>query len=454
MIRRLAFQAKLATVGRSSRAMLDRFRENDRMDPDALALATARRAVDHARFAMTHSAFYRDLYSSAGFSATDLEDPAAFGSLPIIEKSALREHFDDIRTDEADERTSAVSKTGGSTGLPLHILRDERFPARALEWRLFDWWRVDPWDDRGVITRHMLGGAAKLRHDLQWLPSRRVELDAFRITDDAVTEFVRRWNRLRPRFLLGYGGGVLDLARRLERLGLDFAAPDAIAVTAAPLTPGVRAEIESRLGAPCHDHYRSAEVPWIAGECTAHAGMHVFSDVRRVEIVDADDRPVPADVEGEVVVSDLTNRVFPIIRYRLGDVSALRSGACECGRPHPRLGAISGRASDAVRLPDGTTIAGALGHIFDSAPLSVRQFEIVQDADYSVTLRCIPGDLSEASVADGIRAGETLLRHATRGLVPVTVERVDEIPQVGGKMRFIRSAVPVPASSVPDGGAV
>ena len=106
------------------------------------------------------------------------------------------------------------------------------------------------------------------------------------------------------------------------------------------------------------------------------------------------------------------------------------------------MGAISGRSSDAVRLPDGTTIAGALGHIFDDFPLAIRQFEIVQDADYSVTLRCIPSDVPEAQT--GIDAAAAKLRFATKGLVPVTVERVDSIQQIGGKMRFIRSAVAAP----------
>lgn len=94
-----------------------------------------------------------------------------------------------------------------------------------------------------------------------------------------------------------------------------------------------------------------------------------------------------------------------------------------------------------VRLPDGGAIAGALGHIFDHAPLAVRQFEIVQAADYSVTLRCIPGAGPDAQA--GIQEGYRKLRQMLRDLVPVTLEEVEHIPQVGGKMRFIRSEVRV-----------
>ncbi len=440
MMREAAFRIKTALGGRSSTDAYREFLAMDALDPAAIAEVSARRSAEHAQFAFGHSPFYRELYSSHGFSADDLRDPAAFSALPIVDKAMLRENFDSIRTDEADDRTSVVSKTGGSTGLPLHLLRDLRFPARALEWRLFEWWGVRPWDDRGIVTRHVLTGAARIRHDLGWLPSRRVQLDAFQITDEAVAEFARSWNRVRPRFLIGYGGGVLDTVRRLQRLGLTLTPPRAVAVTAAPLTAGTRAEIEAAFGAPCFDHYRSAEIPWMAGECAHQSGLHVFADARRIEIVDEADAVVADGVEGEVVVSDLTNRVFPVIRYRLGDISRFLPGACPCGRGLPRLGAISGRSSDAVRLPDGTTIAGALGHIFDDFPLSIRQFEIVQDSDYSVTLRCIPSERSDAQA--GIDAAVEKLRFATRGIVPVTVERVDSIPQVGGKMRFIRSAVP------------
>ena len=171
----------------------------------------------------------------------------------------------------------------------------------------------------------------------------------------------------------------------------------------------------------------------------------MFADVRTVEILDEGGRRAQPGVEGEVVVSDLTNRVFPIVRYRLGDVSSYRQGDCACGRKLPRLGAISGRNSDMVRLPDGSTIAGALGHIFDHAPLSVRQFEIVQDADYSVTLRFIPSHRDDARA--GVAQAEQNLRTMLRGLVPVALEEVTSIPQVGGKMRFIRSSVSAEASS-------
>lgn len=438
-VRKTAFTLKTSIAGRSSLRTARNFLGAEQLNPAELDRLQSARSIAHARFAMEHSTFYRDFYSAAGIRLSDLDDPEAFSSLPLIDKQLVRDNFDTIRSDEATPRTAAVSKTGGSTGMPLRILRDERFPARALEWRLFRWWGVTPWGDRGIITRNMLQGRAAVIHSLQWWPSRRAELDAFSITDTSVEQFARKWNDMTPPFLLGYAGGVLEVVRRATRLGLTMTPPRAIAVTAAPLTAGTRDEIERYFGAPCYDHYRSAEVPWIGGECSHKHGLHVFSDVRRLEILSDDLSAVPADVEGEVVVSDLTNRVFPLIRYRLGDISSIQEDTNDCGISLPRLGPISGRRSDAIRLPDGAMIAGALGHIFDHAPLAVRQFEIVQTANYAVTLRYIRGhgDDVDGSVAQA----RATLERALRGLVPLVLEQVETLPQVGGKMRFIRSDV-------------
>lgn len=439
-MKRLAFRAKTEIVGRSSLRTDREFASAEALSAEQLADLGQARALAHARFAMEHSPFYRDYYTAHGIRLKDLQDPAVLSELPFTDKALVRENFARIATDEATPRSSSVSRTGGSTGLPLRLLRDDRFPARALEWRLFRWWGVDPWANRAIITRHMLTGRAKALHDLQWLPSRRVQLDAYRINDDTAREFARQWNSTQPQVLIGYGGGVLDTLRRLRRLGIELAPPRAVGVTAAPLAPSVRREIEDEVGTPCYDHYRAAEVPWIAGECTHRTGLHVFADVRRVEILDDEDRAVAHGTEGNVVVSDLTNRVFPMIRYRLGDISSLLPDLCGCGRALPRLGVISGRSSDALRLPNGTTIAGALGHIFDDTPYAVRQFEIEQAEDYSVVLRAIPS--TEPDALRDIDAAFAKLRNATQGTVPVELELVDDIPQTGGKMRFIRSAAP------------
>jgi phenylacetate-CoA ligase len=90
----------------------------------------------------------------------------------------------------------------------------------------------------------------------------------------------------------------------------------------------------------------------------------------------------------------LNNLVFPFIRYRIGDLAALRDSHCECGRRLPLLTDLRGRSTDFIRAPDGTLIHGEwFTHLFYDVrgvvlftfrQLGARQyvFNIQRDSDF------------------------------------------------------------------------
>lgn len=443
--RRAVFEVKRRTVVRSSDRALRILVANERRDPSDLLRQQRERAIDHARFAMQNTRFYRELYGDAGLSAADLHDPAAFDALPIVTKDDVRERFDDFVTPEATARTSAVSKTGGSTGEPTRILRDTRVSAQPLEWRLFRWWGVYPADNMVIVFRQIKSSAEQRNHALRWWPTRRVLMDAYNLTDEIVVESAKNWRRLRPTLLTGYAGGILAIARTIERLGLTPPPFTAVATTASPLTAEARADIERILGAPAYDHYRSSEMPWMGGECVEREGHHLFVEGRYLQLVDHADNVVTPGDEGTVIATDLTNRVFPLIRYRLGDRTHAIDTPCSCGVTLPRFARIMGRATDGIHLPDGTWVPGiGLYQLFNDFPGAVRQFQVDQLLDYSVVLRCIAGPSPERE--QSIEAATRLLGRLLHDKVPVSWEIVPAIPDVGGKVQYVRTAVPGPAS--------
>lgn len=442
--KRFVFDVKAATVLRDSSEKFRAAVGNERLDPDDLARLQAQRAIDHARFAMQNSPFYRDRYRDAGFTLDDLRDPAAFSELPIIEKSDVRENPEAFRSSEANEKTARPAGTGGSTSEPLKLLHDRRFPVRVLEWRLYRWWGVHPSDDVATIYRQFWSAKEASRHSLQWWPSRRFQLDTARIDRDSVAAFMQRWQEVRPAILTGYVGGIVELSRWVDASGIHLAPPTAIGVTAAPIGAAQRQEVERVFRAPVYDHYRCGEIPWMAGECASHDGMHVFADLRKVEVLDDDDRPVVPGQMGQTVVTDLTNRVFPLVRYRLGDRTTTIEGQCSCGVTLPRISSVAGRITEAAHLPNGQVIAGDfLTEIFVKYPQAAKQFQVHQQADYSIVLRCIPGASPHAR--EEMEAVASELRSIVRDEVPVTLELVDEIPHDGGKIRYIKSDVALPA---------
>ncbi|WP_343899870.1 phenylacetate--CoA ligase family protein [Arthrobacter rhombi] len=412
----------------------------ERLPAEQLAKVTADASTRQARFAMTNTEFYRDFYRDAGFTLKDLDDPAAFTELPIVEKHHVRQHREMFVSTEKTDRNSVESRTGGSTGEPLRILRDLRFPARVLEWQLLRWWGVPIHGNFLDIRRETTKINTSKSHDLLWWPTRRYQHNAYYFDDKAMAELADQWRRMSPDVIVGYVGGIYEVARRMEALGQQLPAPIAIGTTAAPLTKAIRSEITRIFGAPVYDHYRCAEIPWMAGECVQQDGLHVFEPLRRIEIVDRQSKVLSNGETGETVVSDLENRVFPLIRYRMGDLSRKLDGPCSCGMTTPRIGSVAGRTSDELTLPSGALVATVnLTNLCDEYIDDVKQFQIHQYADMSIELRLVMK--STSNVGENI-AEE--LREMVNFEVPVALKIQDEIAHDGGKIRYMTSDITAP----------
>jgi phenylacetate-coenzyme A ligase PaaK-like adenylate-forming protein len=119
---------------------------------------------------------------------------------------------------------------------------------------------------------------------------------------------------------------------------------------AEPWTEALRARIEDLLGLRALDIYGLSEVigPGVAAECAVTAdGLHVNEDHFVVEAVDpATGRPVPDGAQGELVFSTVTKEALPLLRYRTGDIAALRRGTCACGRTLAKMSKVTGRRDD------------------------------------------------------------------------------------------------------------
>jgi len=131
---------------------------------------------------------------------------------------------------------------------------------------------------------------------------------------------------------------------RADRLGLRYGM-----FGAEPWTEGIRHALERALGCPAYDIYGLSEIvgPGVAGECEAREGLHVCDDHFLPEIID----PATGSVlgpgrEGELVLTTLTKRAIPMIRYRTGDITTLTDEPCRCGRTSARIARLKGRSDD------------------------------------------------------------------------------------------------------------
>ncbi len=118
---------------------------------------------------------------------------------------------------------------------------------------------------------------------------------------------------------------------------------------AEPWTKDIRLRIEQELGISAFNNYGLSEVigPGVSGECVFRQGMHIQEDHFLVECLDPDTlEPVPEGERGELVITTLTKRAMPIIRYRTRDLSSLDTSPCPCGRTTKRMSRLRGRTDD------------------------------------------------------------------------------------------------------------
>jgi phenylacetate-CoA ligase len=186
--------------------------------------------------------------------------------------------------------------------------------------------------------------------------------------------------RLSPRQLVTHPTYALSLRDLAEQEGLDLKLKKVILwgeIGGSIKT--FRRKVKKAFGAQTFDLYAMQELGVLAGECTAHDGLHGFEDRFLYEVIDPESGEVLGDGEvGELVVTELSRSAMPLIRYRTGDITSLTRGRCSCGRTHVRLEGIKGKVGQALDDRDGSPVhASDIAEILWGDPRVPGTFKIV-----------------------------------------------------------------------------
>ena len=107
-----------------------------------------------------------------------------------------------------------------------------------------------------------------------------------------------------------------------------------------PPDPDMRQHLERQLHAATWVHYGLSDVPGpaLAFECEEHRGLHVSEDHFLAEVVNPQTGEAVQDgTEGELILTTLTTRAFPLVRFKTGDRVRMMAGECACGRTFRRI---------------------------------------------------------------------------------------------------------------------
>jgi phenylacetate-CoA ligase len=209
------------------------------------------------------------------------------------------------------------------------------------------------------------------------------------MTPEVMQEYAEALSAFRPVQIQAYAESAYQLARFCASHALKVARPRAIMSSACTLHPHLRETIETVFGAPVFNRYGSREVGDVACECAEHRGLHVPPLTHHVEILRPDLSPCEPGETGEIVVTQLTNAVMPLIRYRIGDMGYWSTEPCGCGRHWPLLGGVTGRSADVLRRRDGGLVDGNyFPHLFKDK-VWVESFQVVQEEYEKVKIKIV-----------------------------------------------------------------
>jgi len=306
------------------------------------------------RYVYRHSPGQRKAWNDAGIKLRDIRSAEILQHLPLSNGSDLIENPDDYICVPQDElihilttsSAKGIKKTIYLTAddfdhqvrtIGTHLRRFAGGERVAVMFLVHDpTWTVGSIIRQGIAEVGMLGFLSGIHRSVK----EHIDL---------IKEY--RINRLitSPSHL---GRMTVEASEDVGKLGIRY-----IHLGTQPWGEDFRRQMEQKWGAKLIDGYGSNEcVCAIASECLQQDGLHVAQADLWVEIIDPQTgKPLADGQEGEVVVTTLSRRGMPLVRYRTGDLSHLipNGQRCACGLPLRKMGRVRGRVDDMLIIGAG-----------------------------------------------------------------------------------------------------
>lgn len=348
------------------------------------------------------SEFFHKRMDEAGVKPEDITSFEAFRKVPFMRKSDLRDNYPDKLFVVPYDDLVRVHVSSGTTGKPTVV--------GYTQTDLDNWTRslARGMTSFGMTKKDMLqnfhgyglftGGlgvhyaAEKIGATVLPISTGNTERQIQLMQDLPVTTWA------------GTPSYMFHIADMCDKKGVDIRRDTKVRLAIAggePWSESMRQKLQKRTGVRVHNCYGASEMygPMFL-ECSEQKGLHVWADLAYIEILDENDQPVKDGERGQIVVTMLQKEAFPLIRYRMGDISALTWEKCSCGRTHPRLDRITGRTDDMLVVRGVNVFPSQVESVIGEIPFLSPFYHITLENPDFMDVMTVEIELTEDALTD------------------------------------------------------
>ncbi len=326
--------------------------------------------------------FYKQLFDEKGLKPSDIRGVEDLPKLPFTKKKDLRDHYPFGLFAVPREQIARIHASSGTTGKPtvvgytkgdLEIFAE--VVARSLAaaggkpgmmlhnaygYGLFT----------GGLGLH--GGAEKLGMVVVPVSGGMTERQIMLIQD------------FKPEMISCTPSYAQTLAEEFKKRGVS---PEEISLKyailgAEPWTEAIRQNVDAGLGVQATNIYGLSEIigPGVANEdVSEREGLsYIWEDHFYPEVVDPETGdPLPEGEVGVLVLTTLTKKAMPILRYWTGDLTYITREPGPSGRTHARMAQIRGRTDDMLIVRGVNVYPTQIEAVLKEIPEVVPHYQIV-----------------------------------------------------------------------------
>ena len=390
--------------------------------------------------AYTNVPYYRKLFDEKNLKPEDIKSIEDLQKIPYLTRKDIKDNIEELKAKNYPKSKFELSWTGGSTGklLIFYIEKGVWMSELMAYGRIQMEWAGHSLFDKGV---QISGNEKPYQYQLL---GRTLVLSSFCMNDEYLPIFIKKIQRLKPKYIRGYPSALTNLAKYMKKNNIEsFPSVKSIICFAETLYDWQREFLENIFKCHIYNHYGLRESVAIGGTCSHTDYFHMFPEYGIIELIGKDGKPVKKEDEiGEIVGTGFHTHIFPFIRYRTGDLGVYTNKKCSCGNNYTLLKKIEGREQELVVLKSKQImpLTGIYGLVEMSSP-NVNIYQYYQEREGELVLNIVK--TQDYSEKDSQEIKQKFQKKFGNEL-NLTISFVDEIPLTKrGKHKLLIQNLPV-----------